>query len=281
MHPAPHHPRVSRRASARLVVTWLGHASTLIQLDDKLVLTDPLLTSTAGYFSKRLVAAAITAREVPNLDALLISHMHFDHLSLDTLFALKNRIAELVLPVDGSAYIPEYGFPRLELAAWQSWEHDGLKVTAVPAQHVGWRYGIDRLFRPRSFTGYVIEYHGLSVYFAGDTGYQGEAFREIRRRFPHLDLAVLPIAPLEPHDFMAPNHVNADEALQSFEDVGAQRMIPVHFDTFINSFDRPGEAGAALERARLDRGLPRDRVLPLEIGEQRVLISRRAAEATP
>ena len=272
VRPAPHHPRAGRLHGARLAVAWLGHASALIQLDDKLILADPLLTFTAGYFSKRLVAPAVRPREVAPVDVVLVSHMHFDHLSLDTLFALRSRIGELVLPQDGARYVPDYGIPLTELATWQSWERDGLRITAVPAQHVGWRFGIDRIFEPRSFTGYILEYRGLVVYFAGDTGYQGEHFREIREHFPHLDLALIPIAPLEPHDLMAHNHVNADEALQAFLDVGADRMIPIHFDTFINSFDAPGDADVALEKARVARGLTTKQVMRFDIGEQRILL---------
>jgi L-ascorbate metabolism protein UlaG (beta-lactamase superfamily) len=274
IRPAPRHAASPRRRNTRLAVTWLGHATTLVQLDDKLVLTDPLLSSTAGYLSKRLVAPGLTARELPALDAVVVSHMHFDHLSFDSLFALRDKIPALLLPGGGRAYVPDYGFPQVELETWQSWERDGLRITAVPARHVGWRYGLDRLWNPRSFTGYVFEYHGLSVYFAGDTALELEELAEVRRRFPHLDLALVPIAPLEPRAFMSHTHVDPDEALQCFLAVGAARMVPIHYDTFINSFDRPGEALPALERARLARGLPSERVLPLEIGEQRVLLAR-------
>ncbi len=274
IRPAPHHPRARVIRGARLAVTWISHATALIQLDDKLILADPVLSETAGYLSKRLVEPAVRARAMPHLDAVIISHMHLDHLSLDTLFALRDRIGELLLPQDGSNYVPDYGMPRAELATWESWDRDGLTITAVPARHDGWRFIVDRILEPRSFCGYVISYHGLAVYFAGDTGYQGDAFREIRRRFPHLDLVLMPIAPLEPHGFMARNHVNADEAVQGFLDVGADRMVPIHFDTFINSFDLPGEAGEALEKARLERGLTKEQVTQLEVGEQRVLIRR-------
>ena len=96
-------------------------------------------------------------------------------------------------------YVPSSRAPTIELPSYQSYEIDGLRVTAVPVEHNGWRYSGDREWMTKSFTGYVIEYRGLSVYFGGDTAYT-PAFRETRARFPHLDLAILPIAPLHPRD---------------------------------------------------------------------------------
>src|SRR5690606_26103988 len=93
-----------------------------------------------------------------------------------------------------------------------------------------------------SFTGYVIEHDGLKVYFGGDTAYDQRLFVETAARYPDIDVALLPIAPIEPRDFMRRTHLDPDEAVRAFIDLGAKRMVPIHYGTFINSTDAPGDA---------------------------------------
>jgi N-acyl-phosphatidylethanolamine-hydrolysing phospholipase D len=259
------------RPDARLAVLWVGQATVLIQLDDRFVLTDPVFTTSVGGLSRRLVEPGIEPEHLPPLDAVLISHLHFDHYSLGSLELIEPRVGLLALPEGSSVYLPRFRFPSIELRTWQSWERDGLRVTAVPVDHKGWRYGVDAAWMDTSFTGYVIEYHGLTVYFGGDTAYDAERFRETRRRFPAIDLALLPIAPIHPREFMRHTHIDPPEAVKAFEDLGAARMVPIHFDTFINSLDEPGEARGALLRIIEERGLGA-RVDVLAVGEQRILL---------
>jgi N-acyl-phosphatidylethanolamine-hydrolysing phospholipase D len=262
------------RADARLAVLWVGHATTLIQIDDKIVLTDPVFSRTVGQLSERLVEPGLEAKNVPPVDAVLISHMHFDHLSLSSLEELERKIKRLYVPEGGTVYVPDFAFPTTELRTWEARAEDGLAVTAVPERHVGWRYGVDATWMTKSFTGYVIQYHGLTVYYAGDTGYEQANFLAAAARFPKIDLALLPIAPVHPRTVMEHNHEDPDEALRAFLDLRARWMVPIHHDTFINSFDVPGEALALLDEARIRRGLTRDQVAVLAIGEQRVFEMR-------
>ena len=126
----------------------------------------------------------------------------------------------------------------------------------------------------KSFTGYVIQYHGLTVYYAGDTGYEPANVRDVATRFPSIDLALLPIAPVKPRDIMERNHEDPAEAVQAFLDLHARWMVPIHHDTFINSFDAPGDSVRLLEEARVRAGLPQDRIAVLGVGEQRVFVAR-------
>ena len=272
--PAPHKLRDARRADARLSVVWIGHATALIQLDDKFVLTDPVFTSSVGGISRRLVEPGMDAADLPALAAVVVSHMHMDHLSYDSLARIEHKTANVVLPKGAHESLPRYAFAPHELSAWQTIELDGVRVTAVPVRHVGGRFGLDLAWSPDSFTGYVIEYHGLSVYFGGDTAFDAELFQAARARFSALDLALLPICPIAPREYMKYVHMDPLEALDAFALLGAKYMVPIHFDTFINSGDVPGECPRALRSELALREIDAARVAILEIGEQRTIVPR-------
>ncbi len=264
----------ARRGEARLAALWIGHATVLVQLDDKFVLTDPLFTRTVAQLSPRLVEPGIDAENLPELDVVVVSHMHFDHLSFGSLDMLEKRTQVVLVPPGVRSNMPRYDFAIHALERWASYEADGLRVTAVPVQHVGGRWGVDAAFTRQAFTGYVFEYRGLSVYFGGDTAYWPDAFRATQARFPNLDVAILPICPEEPRDFMSPTHVDPAQALDAFRLLGAKHMIPIHYDTFINSDDPPGRCSSELSHQMRARHLGKDRVHAIAIGEQRVLIAR-------
>ena len=264
-----------RRKDARLTVLWVGHATALVQIDDKFILTDPVFTDTVGQISKRLVEPGIDPEHLPSIDACLISHMHFDHLSLGTLDIIEDKVKQLLVPRGGLVYVPNYDFPSDEVWRWHSFHVGEMRITAVPVLHKGFRYAADKPWMPYSFTGWVIEYHGITVYFGGDTAYDGKLFRQTAQRFPSIDLALLPIGPVKPRDFMAPHHVDGEEAVRAFFDLRARFMVPVHYDTFIHGEDEPGEALRLLRKAARSRSLAKDRLRVLPIGAQATLISRR------
>jgi L-ascorbate metabolism protein UlaG (beta-lactamase superfamily) len=271
------HPQ---RDDARLAVLWVGHATTLVQMDDKFILTDPFFTSSVGLLSVRLQQPGLDPANVPPLDAVVISHMHFDHLSLGSLDLIEPKVKRLYVPRGGTVYVPNYDFAVRELATWASDDVDGLRITAVPVKHVGFRYGVDAQWMTETFTGYVFEYHGLTVYFAGDTAYDGERFRAAADRFPSIDLALMPIAPIHPRDFMSATHVDPPEAIRAFLDLGAKTMVAIHHDTVINSTDAPGEAVASLQHEMQIRGLSAQQVRVLPVGGQAVIVGREGGSAT-
>ena len=257
------------RPDAELAVLWVGHATVLVQIADKFVLTDPVFTDTVGQVSKRLVEPGIDAENLPPLDLVLVSHMHFDHLSLGSLERIEPKVRDLVVPQRGLVYVPGFSFRTWELATWESWERDGLRVTAVPVRHNGFRYGLDGDWMTTSYTGYVIEYAGHTVYFGGDTA-KTQGFRATAKRFPSIDVAILPIAPIHPREFMCRAHLDPAEAVEAFLDLRARYLVPMHYDTFVNSYDEVGEASRTLAEAARTRGLG-ERLVALRIGEQRVL----------
>lgn len=260
-------------AQSRLSVLWIGHATVLLQMDDKWILTDPFLVETMGQIQRRVSPVGLDADRLPAIDAVLISHVHPDHLSLGSLERIERRVRRLFAPEGGLVYVTDFSFDARELRTWRSFEDRGLRVTAVPVDHRGGRYGIDSAWMTKSFTGYVVEYHGMSVFFGGDTAYDPLDFRRTRAVFPHLDLALLPIAPIRPRDHMRTLHMDPDEALDAMADLGAREMIPVHFDTLVAGTDAAGEARDMLVARARARGLT-DRVDLLRIGERRVVLPR-------
>ena len=142
-------------------------------------------------------------------------------------------------------------------------------MTAVPVRHNGFRYGLDGDWMTTLYTGYVIEYAGHTVYFGGDTA-KTQAFRATAKRFPSIDVAILPIAPIHPREFMCRAHLDPAEAVEAFLDLRARYLVPMHYDTFVNSYDEVGEASRTLAEVARTRGLG-ERLVALRIGEQRVL----------
>jgi N-acyl-phosphatidylethanolamine-hydrolysing phospholipase D len=271
IHPVVHKTQTPLHSDARLSILWVGHATVLIQLYDKAIITDPALTNTVGLLAKRSVEPGLDPSAITRLNAVLISHLHFDHFSYSSLEMLPKE-AHLIIPPGGAEYTPDFGFAETrEAVPWETIEEDGLKITPVPVQHFGGRYGFDVLWGPaRPFTGYVIQYEGVTVFFAGDTGYNPEFFKEIGRRF-QVDVALLPIAPVEPRDFMKHVHTDPAEALQAFEDLGARIMVPIHHETFFQGLEpEVGYAKKLLRALVEERGL-QDRVRLLAIGEELIL----------
>ncbi len=262
------------RPNSRLSALWVGHATVLLQLDDQFMMTDPVFTHAVGELSPRLVEPGLDAQNVPPLAAVVISHMHFDHLSFGSLELIEDKIPLLLLPPGARSSVPRYAFESRELEPWESVVSHGVRITAVPVSHVGGRYGVDQAFHPRSFLGWVFEYHGLSVYFGGDTSYNEANFRAARARFGRFDLALLPICPIAPRDFMERTHMDPEQALHAFLDLGADHMMPIHFDTFINSDDAPGQCASTLRSTMPKLGLDDTKVSILEIGEQHVFVSK-------
>lgn len=277
----PHKIQKPKRDDARLAVLWIGHATTLIQIDDVFILTDPVFTKSVGGLSARLIEPGLDPENLPQVNVTLISHLHFDHLSLDTLDMIQHKIDRLYVPKGGLSYLPDYSFESRELGWWKSEQlgdtsgvkPDSLKITAVPVQHNGMRYGVDIGWMKTSFTGYVIQYHGITVYYGGDTAFNAKNFSDTAELFPSIDLALLPIGPIQPRALMEAMHEDPPEAIQAFELLKAKTMIPIHFDTFVNSVDEFGDAPKALD-AQVKAKHLEDKVFRLAIGQQKVVIAK-------
>ena len=253
--------------SASLSAVWVGHATVLLRLGHRHVLTDPNLGGSL-LIVPRLTPSSLKPTELPPLDAVVISHMHFDHFDPRTLRKLGPRPA-VFYPRDGAPYADEIGQPNQRgLDPWEQVRVRDLIITAVPARHSGGRFGLDFLWN-HAYTGYVIEGAGHRVFFAGDTGYDPVIFREIGRRFPGIEVAFVPIAPSRSDEGGRDRwgHVGPKQALDIFRDVGARFMVPIHHEAYFSSGLRLSEPRQKLLAEAARRGLT-DRIYALRTGER-------------
>jgi len=268
---APHMIATPVLPGAQLAVSWVGHATVLIQMHDKLIITDPFFTNTIGIVARRSVKPGLDPNILTKVDFTLVSHLHFDHFNFGSLDMLPKG-GELVIPNGALQYTPDLGFKDVdELKPWESIERDGVRITAVPVQHFTGRYGFDGAWLGTlGYTGYVIEYRGLVVFFAGDTGYNPEMFKEIGRRYK-VDVAIIPIAPGGGSGIGGRVHVNPVGALTILKEVGAKYVLPMHHGTlFYGSDANPTEAIDRLRDAAEKEGLT-DKVIALKMGEQKII----------
>jgi L-ascorbate metabolism protein UlaG (beta-lactamase superfamily) len=237
-----------------VAATYIGHASLLLRFAGFAVLTDPIFSLRASPFAslgpKRVRAPAIALEELPRIDAVCLSHNHYDHMDLPSLRALQARgNPPIVTGIGNGAYLAARGVTNvIELDWWESAEPlPGLKLTYVPAQHWSRRrfWDTNRML----WGGHVVAAQGARAYFAGDTGYPAQ-FGEIAQRCGAPDIALLPIGAYEPRWFMAPQHMNPEEAVKAHLDLGARLSIAMHFATFRLTDEPFGAPEAALAAAR-------------------------------
>ncbi|MGM0558663.1 MAG: MBL fold metallo-hydrolase [Myxococcota bacterium] len=235
--PSEHGPRpVERVGVGELRVTWVNHATVLIQMDGLNILTDPIWSERASPVAwagpRRRRVPGVRFEELPPIDVVLISHNHYDHLDLPTLERLYERDRpRFVVPLGNTRLLRDNGIETSgDLDWWQRIEvRDGVWVSLVPAVHFSGRGMRDR--DETLWGGFVIEGTRGPVYFAGDTGF-GDHFAEIREQFGPVELAILPIGAYQPRWFMSPVHIDPAEAVRAHELLGARRSFGIHWGTF-------------------------------------------------
>ncbi|HUB07259.1 MAG TPA: MBL fold metallo-hydrolase [Myxococcales bacterium] len=267
--PGPPPPR--RVGGADLRVTFVNHATVLIQTAGLNILTDPIWSDRCSPVPwagpRRVRSPGLRFEDLPPIDVVLVSHDHYDHLDLPTDRRLQQAFRpRFVTGLGNGKVLRRAGVPHAtELDWWQGLDvAPGVRVTAVPAQHFSNRSLLDR--NDTLWEGFVIQGPAGSVYFAGDTGY-GRHFAEIRRRFGPIRLAVLPIGAYRPEWFMGPVHMSPAQAVRAQADLDAATAVAIHFGTFRLADDGQDEPVEALQRA-LER-TPKPRFWVLGFGEGR------------
>jgi L-ascorbate metabolism protein UlaG (beta-lactamase superfamily) len=249
----PGPPPPARVDQGRLRVTFVNHATLLIQMDGLNILTDPIWSKQAAplFGARRHRPPGIRFEDLPPIDVVLVSHDHYDHMDLPTLRRLaRAHRPRLYVGLGNAAFLAGEGVPgAIDLDWWQSAEiAPGVRVTAVAARHMSGRGLFDQ--DHRLWCGFVVQGVSGSVYFAGDTGW-GSHFAEIGRRFPGLRLALLPIGGFKPVWYMREQHLGPADAVAAHRTLGATTSVPMHFGTFPNGDDAETEPVTTL-RAVLD-----------------------------
>jgi L-ascorbate metabolism protein UlaG (beta-lactamase superfamily) len=298
---APHGPPPARVERGRVAVTFIGHSTFLIRTASTVILTDPVFTAHAGPFGRlgprRVRPPAIAPSALPPVDLVLASHNHYDHLQPSSLRLFADRATyvaplgvpgQMNLPPEGGSYqivggsyqtvrggSPSQnpvasGFSRKvhELDWWETATAGAAEITCVPAQHFSARTPWDR--NRTLWCGYVVRVDDVTIYFAGDCGYSPQ-FKAIGDRCPSIDVALLPIGAYEPRWFMAPVHMNPDEAVLAHLDVRPRVSIGMHFGTFQLTDEGIDEPLRALEQAREAHGVGADVFRVLDFGESVVI----------
>jgi len=218
-------------------ITWIGHATFLIQIGTFNILTDPIFYAPAMH--KRQVPPGILLDNLPPIHVILISHNHRDHMDMPSLHYLYKKYKPLILvPHNDKQLLCNNGFQSTREKKW--WEQETvtqqnssynhvITFTFLPAYHWSGR-GITDI-RKSLWGSWMITYNTTNIYFAGDTAY-ANYFKEIAQAFPSIDIALMPIGPCNPHEYSKYTHVNAQESIQAFLDLNARCFIPMHWGTF-------------------------------------------------
>ncbi len=260
----------ARVEGAGLRVTLINHSTLLLQQSDIHILTDPIWSERASPFAaigpRRHRKPGVEWDDLPRIDAVLLSHNHYDHLDLATLRRLADRgQSEFIVPAGVGRLLRSRNIgPVHELDWGESLSLSQSLIHGVPALHFSARGIFDR--NRTLWCGYVIETGGRIVYFAGDTAF-GDHFAHIRERFGRPRLALLPIGAYLPRWFMAPVHMSPDEAVRAHEILAATTSIAIHHSTF-----QLTDEGIDTPKERLHACSPGDSFLALNNGESVTLV---------
>ena len=254
-------------------VLWLGHASFLIRMAGRTILTDPYLTDYASPFRRfgprRFAPPALPPERLPAIDILLLSHNHYDHLDLRALDRLSGRDRTMVVtPLGVTRYLDRRSFAATYELDWhQAFDAGGVTVRAVPAIHFSKRGLFDR--NATLWCGFRLETQHQAIHFTGDTAY-GPVFKELGARYPAPDLALVPIGAYQPELLMQGSHCTPEEAVALARDLGAKRMAAMHWGT-IRLTDEPAfEPPGRFRQAAQGRGYDAASAWLMAIGEARL-----------
>jgi L-ascorbate metabolism protein UlaG (beta-lactamase superfamily) len=238
--------RLQAPSQSGLRVTWLGHSTTLIELDGATILTDPIWSERSSpsplIGPERFHPPPIALAALPRLDAVIVSHEHFDHLDMKTIQALAPRGMPFFVPLGVAAHLRAWGVPEAqihELDWWQSAEVSGVRIMSTPARHFNGR-GFP-LREGTFWTSWSLLGPRHRVFFSGDTGLD-EGFREIGRREGPFDLALFEIG--QWHPSWGEIHLGPEGALEAHQMLGAKVLLPIHWATFqlgLHAWSEPPE----------------------------------------
>lgn len=224
------------------IVTWIGHSTFLIQVGGINIITDPVFFK-LSFFAKRVLRPGILINQLPKIDFVIISHNHLDHMDLRSIKALNSKFQPTILvPHGNKKWLEKHGIKNVIEKKW--WEEHGfgkeqefansLKFTFLPAVHWTSRGILD--INKTMWGSWMIECAEFKIYFAGDTAY-AEHFEKIGKIFQGIDIALMPIGPIQPRKLINEAHTCPMEAIKGFLDLDAKYFIPMHWGTFKSAYE--------------------------------------------
>ena len=262
-------PVIVQQANDRPQATLIGHSTVLLQHQGVNILTDPVFSDRASPFSfagpERYTQPSLSVADLPDIDVIVISHNHYDHLDIATVEALGNKPLWLV-PLGLKDWFAEYGIDNVkELDWWQSHSVKGIEVQALPSQHWSRRSLFDT--NKSLWASWAFKWPDFTAWFGGDTGYNPVQFKEIGEALGRVDLAMIPIGAYEPRWFMKYHHVNPEDAVEIFKDIKAASAFGIHWNTFVLTAEDIDEPPKALADALRYQQIDPQRFQAMNIGK--------------
>ncbi|KAJ1664208.1 Protein-lysine N-methyltransferase efm4 [Coemansia sp. RSA 1813] len=281
------HELITKPATA-VQLTWLGHASLLVQLDGATILCDPVFSQRCSpsqlFGPKRYTKAPCIVQDLPHIDVLVLSHNHYDHLDWNTLKGVAAKYPEIKVfaPLGNKDILESLGFKDVSIADW--WDEfrvpiggGELKLACTPAQHMTGRGVLDRM--ATLWSSWVFQGpSGHSFFFSGDTAYSAAAhdnpskaecpvFKQIGQVYGPFDLAAIAIGAYGPEEMFGAMHVNPEQAVRIHEDIGSRKSVGIHWGTFILTSEPVDEPPRRLLAAMREAGHSVEDFSVLKIGQ--------------
>ena len=257
-------------------ITWIGHATFLIQIGETYILTDPFFSDTAGKFGfgpNRYIPLTIDIEDLPQLDVILCSHNHYDHLDIASLKRIKKKFGakvQVFCPRGLAKYFRQCGFTEVREMRWhEEVSHQEVAIHCLPAIHGSGRSLFDK--NQTLWCGFGVKSKDFSIYFSGDTAYHPTIFKQIKTHLGHCDLAIVGIGAYAPQHLLAQHHTNPEQAVQIALDINAKNIVGMHWGT-LNLSDEPvDEPIKRFERAAQTHNFQPNTVWLMRLGETRLL----------
>ncbi|MCC3357152.1 MBL fold metallo-hydrolase [Bacillus sp. REN16] len=251
-----------RENRSRDSYTWIGHSTFLLQLNGLNILTDPVWAKRMG-FEKRLTDPGISSVELPEIDVVVISHGHYDHLDFPTLKKIPGN-PQYFVPIGLKSLFRKKGYQNVsEMTWWETTKYRGVQIQFVPAQH--WTRRTMGDMNTSHWGGWIFQNANQTYYFVGDTGYF-PGFKEIAERHM-IDTVFMPIGAYEPEWFMADSHISPEDSVKAFIELKAKQFVPMHYGAYRLADDTGPEALDRLLQEWKKQQLPEEQLKVLLIGE--------------
>lgn len=259
------------RVDSDLKITFVGHSTFLIQTGKLNILTDPVWSKRASPLTwagpARARKPGVDFEDLPQIDVILVSHNHYDHMDIATLKNLEHHSPRIYTSLGNEAPLKSEGIKHVtEMAWWDAQEDSGFEITFVPSQHFSGRSFGDG--NRTLWGGFVLRTpEKRMIYFGGDSGY-GPYAKEIFERLGAMDISIIPIGAYEPRSFFKDMHNNPDDAVLTHLDLHSRQSIACHFGTFQLTAEAIDAPPRDLKKALFERHVPERAFLVPEVGHE-------------